>query len=310
MNIPSYTPNINATGPYANPGNQYPMTNQAAPPNNYGNYGPQPVYNVMPVQPIQPIQPYQPYQPNNMIPSSNAPLLINQGVNYSLEATECMEDLNGTQEATITKEFEGLIMKDLIYTVSIKGLANRVIFIGKKKSEFFHNNKFFDVKVKYVPRDVEYSVFSKNKDFEKRLFDISSSNEILPGSNIRITNKENGALFGLIKQPNCCCCSDPDFQIINGQNLMKYRGTTDGCQCGYCCCDDCCYAESETQFRILDSTKTQLVGEILKNEYHRGASEKFTYNIRFPIDATPEEKILIISATISIDCLNFRRLGM
>jgi hypothetical protein len=274
-----------------------------APPN---NYGPQQIYNVMPFQPIQSYE-------NNMIQSSNAPLLINQGVNYSLEAIECMEDLNGAPEATITKDFEGVLMIDFIYTVSIKGLANRVIFFGKRKGEIFQDSNSFNVKVKYVPHDADYSIFCKNKDFEKRLFDISndddSSNDS-SGLSIRITNKENDTLFGSIKPCNGCCCYDPDYQIINSQNLMKYRATTDGSQCSYCCCTDCWCANSETKFRILDSTNTQLVGEILRKECNENTKEKITYNIRFPIDATPEDKLLIIFAAISIDLLEFEAVGM
>lgn len=305
MNIPSYSPNIATTGPYSNPGNQYPITNQAFPPN-AANYGPQPVpaYNTLPYQPIQPFSPE-----TNLIPPSNAPLLINQGVNYSLEATECMEDLNLTPEVIITKEFDGFIRKDIKYTVSAKGEVNRVMFIGNKKSEIFFNNNVFDIRVKYAPRDVVIETFSKNKDFEKRLFDVTSSNDLFSGFSVKITNRENGTLFGIIKQPNSCCCSDPDYQLLSGQNLIKYRITTDGCQCSYCCCDGCCCAENETHFRILDSTRTQLVGQIFKNEHRKGDKE-LLYNVTFPVDATPEDKIRIISTVMSIDCLKYRTINM
>lgn len=239
------------------------------------------------------------------MPNSKAPLLLNQ--NYPLEAIECMEDLNESPEAIITKYFEGLVFKDTKYVVRLKGTVNRNIFIAKKASKIFGNPKYFEVKVKYVPRDSDYNTFSQNKDFSKRFFDIFNLVDI--STRIGVSNKETGINFGNIKQPYICCCSDPDYQLINNQNYTKYRVTTDGCQCSYCCCDRCCCSYNETNFRILDSTRTQLVGEICKNEVIDISKEKLTYRINFPRDSSPEEKILLISTAISIDCLSYRLLG-
>ena len=294
MNIPNYSPNN--YNPNIQPISQVPP--------NYSN-GYNSVYNGVGYQPIQPIQSYP---QNNIIPSmpnSKAPLLLNQ--NYPLEAIECMEDLNESPEAIITKYFEGLVFKDTKYVVTLKGTVNRNIFIAKKASKIFGNPKYFEVKVKYVPRDSDYNTFSQNKDFSKRLFDIFNLVDI--STRIGVSNKETGINFGNIKQPYICCCSDPDYQLINNQNYTKYRVTTDGCQCSYCCCDRCCCSYNETNFRILDSTKTQLVGEICKNEIIDISKEKLTYRINFPRDSSPEEKILLISTAISIDCLSYRLLG-
>ena len=306
MNIPNYSPNNYNPNIQPNyiPNNQpqYPMPQ--APPNYSNSYNS--TYNGVGYQPMQPIQSYP---QNNMIPSmpnSKAPLLLNQS-NYPLEAIECMEDLNESPEAIITKNFEGLVFKDTKYIVTLKGTVNRNIFIGKKASKVFGNPKYFEVKVKYVPRDTDYNTFSQNKDFSKRLFDIYNLVDL--STRIGVSNKETGINFGNIKQPNICCCSDPDYQLINNQNYTRYRVTTDGCQCSYCCCDQCCCSYNETNFRILDSTRTQLVGEICKNEIADISKEKLTYRINFPRDASPEDKILLICTAISIDCLSYRRLG-
>ena len=303
MNVPNYTPIPNPpTLPYSNPNNQYPINNACPPPNVYSPPPVIPPYSGIQQQPIQTVP------QGILLPPSNTPLLINQGNNYSLEAIECLESLNSAYEARIAKESQGLLMKDTIYLVSLKGGDNRIIFIAKKEFAFFSDESTWNIKVKYVPRDVIYENFAANKDFSKRLFDISSNHFLGGGLGVQIGNEQNGYNFGNIRQPICCCCSDPDYQLINNRSMLKYRITTDGCQCAYCCCDGCCCAEYETHFRILDSTKTQLVGEITKNELN--FNHKLTYNVTLPRDSLPEEKLQIISAVMAIDSRNYRTIGL
>ena len=123
-------------------------------------------------------------------------------------------------------------------------------------------------------------------------------------------NVENRTLFGSIQQPNICCCSDPDFQLINNLNYCKYRVATEGCQCAYCCCAGCdvCLT-APMDYAILDSNHTQILGNILKSEFSDRDKEMLTYRIIFSIDATPEEKILIIGTGLTIDYFNYRELG-
>ena len=68
-----------------------------------------------------------------------SPLLVNQNLNLSLKAVECLDDLNGSSEAIITKYFEGLIFRDIKYEVSIKYKdgGTRIIFFGKKQVLFW-----------------------------------------------------------------------------------------------------------------------------------------------------------------------------
>lgn len=260
--------------------------------------------------------PAQPYPQNNQIIATNVPILINPNANNTLEATECFDDLNGASEATVFKYFEGLIFKDTKYEVSIKyrnGGESRKIFIGKKtSSSFFNNGKTFEIKVKYIPRDANYLAIINDKklSFDKRFFDISSTLNVFGFSgtpNVKILNVECGNLLGNIKQPNTCCCSDPDFQIKNNLNNVKYRVCTNGCQCAYCCCDGCCCLESAIVYHILDSTHTHILGDISKNRFFN--SEMLAYNIRFPLDASAEEKILLISNAIIIDNFVYRSIG-
>lgn len=255
-----------------------------------------------------PLQPYPLYPQNNPVVMSSKAPIMNQNSNNTLESIECFDDLNAASEATIIKYFQGLIFRDTKYEVSIKYRDNgddRKVFIGKKSSSVLGGKNTFEIKVKYIPRDVDCLklINDKKLSFDKRFFDVCSNNNALIGSpGIKILNVECGTVLGNIKQPNCCCCSDPDFQIYNNLNVVKYRVCTDGCQCAYCCCDDCCCSNSSIIYHILDSTHTHITGEIIKNEFNPDGKEMLTYKINFPIDATPEEKILLISNVLIIDC--------
>ena len=225
------------------------------------NYPPQqpiamPVYQVNP--PYQ--QPVVAYPQNNMIAGAGTPLLNNQVslVNYSLEASECLEDLRVSSEAVIIKTVEGLIMKDTSYNISTNsGGYQRNMFIAKKTNSSLtdQGGKSFTVNVKYIPRDANYANFIKEKNFTKRLFDISTVKNLggIGYPSVNIINKENETLFGSVKQPNNCCCSEPDFQLTNNINILKYRISTEGFQCSYCCCDSCCCAEYQTKYIIYNS---------------------------------------------------------
>lgn len=289
----------------------YPNNMAQAPP----NYIQQPI--AIPI--YQPNTPYQPpvlYPQNNMIPGAGTPLLNNQvpNFNYSLEASECLEDLKVSSEAVVIKNVEGFLMKDTSYNIAVSGGGfQRNIFIAKKTNSSLtdHSGRSFTINVKYIPRDVNYENFIKEKDFSKRLFDISTASTLLRiggNSSVTIINKENNTLFGSFKQQNNCCCSDPDFQLTNNMNFLKYRINTEGCQCSYCCCDTCCCASYETRYTIYNSNY-QIVGDIFKEELVGRSGEKLTYRIRFPLDATPEDKIGIISSAMIIDNFVHRAVG-
>ena len=251
-----------------------------------------------------------------VVTGAAVPLLVNQNnANISLKASECFEDLHESSEAILTKYFEGLIFKDTKYEVSIRyrnGGIERNIFIGKKTSSSILDKDSFKISVKYIPRDSNYNQIIKEKKFDKCFFEASTIMDLLKGCSkpkVQVLNTENNTVFGNIKQPNICCCSDPDYQIKNSLNFTKYRIVTNGCQCSYCCCDGCCCLFSEMSYKILDSTHTQIVGEVFKYEFNEQGREMLTFRIIFPNDATPEEKILIIAAVMAIDNFVYKSIG-
>ena len=109
-------------------------------------------------------------------------------------------------------------------------------------------------------------------------------------------------LLGRIKQPFTCC--DPEFLIHDNTGNIKYIVHGDFCQCGLCCANNFCGKLSEVIFNISTlSNRDSPCGAIIKKSAN--ASELVTsadsYQVIFPRDATPQEKMLLIVMGLMID---------
>ena len=291
---------INLGYPVQNPANLGPYI----PPQNYQLISNQtPIINQVPLPQYNNVQPPVQFQ-------------------KSLDMLELFEDLIEVTSAEIRKYFQGGVLgfgAAHKYRVKLKfpGGTERNIFIGKRSSDFFHNNKYnFEIRMKYIPRDCTDEILN-TKDFEKRHFDIDSNDIYGYKPKIFIKNVENNTniMMGTIEQPRCCncCCQDANFEIYpqfgRKTDLPRYFVTTDGCQCPYCCCEGCCCEETGINFQIFDPSKSQLVGNINKLDFSRQRSDFLVYNIELPAEATPEEKLFIIFTAIAIDNVEFSLLG-
>ena len=115
----------------------------------------------------------------------------------------------------------------------------------------------------------------------------------------------NGAIFGSVTEPWTYC--DPVFQVRNN-NGPAYSITTNCCTCGYLCGNGCgCF--EPVIFPIFkgeecDSSKLEnSVGKIVKHGmgFQSLISDADNFEIMFPIDATPEDKLMLIGAALMID---------
>jgi len=119
--------------------------------------------------------------------------------------------------------------------------------------------------------------------------------------------------IGRIYEPFKCC--DPNFQIFNDQNVLKYVVAGDCCQCGLMCKSwgKCC----ETKFYIFDAKIDNRDPSASKGTITRKnpgiAKAMFTdadnFEVVFPNDATPLDKLMIIGATLMIDYAFFEDEG-
>ena len=116
----------------------------------------------------------------------------------------------------------------------------------------------------------------------------------------------NEKLLGYIKEPNEFCC-DPVFEIYNNSNQLIYKYYTDCCQNGFVfkCIrlGQCC----EVSIDIFKGDKKDYsdnnIGNIRKvfGKCSECIANVCTYFIDFPLEATPEEKILLIMGIILMD---------
>ena len=108
--------------------------------------------------------------------------------------------------------------------------------------------------------------------------------------------------LGRIKQPFTCC--DPEFYIYDDSEAERFIIKADCCQCGLFCANNFCGKLSEVYFNIYNfRDRVASCGQIIK----KGASTREfvtsadSYEIIFPNDASPKDKLLLIIAGLFID---------
>ena len=111
----------------------------------------------------------------------------------------------------------------------------------------------------------------------------------------------NNQLFGSVTEEFTFC--DPLFEVRN-QNGIKYVITIDCIQCGFCCRRGCS-KYNKVDCIIREGGKNgNPVGKITKRAAQNLmeiAGDADTYDIEFPRDATPDEKLTLIMAGLFID---------
>lgn len=119
--------------------------------------------------------------------------------------------------------------------------------------------------------------------------------------------------FGRVYEPYRCC--DPTYQVYDEHEKMKYVISGDCCQCGlmFTSCGKC----YETKFSIFDANNNSndpasSIGSITRKN-PGVAKALFTdadnYNLVFPSNATPYDKLMLIGATLIIDYAHFEDNG-
>ena len=128
-------------------------------------------------------------------------------------------------------------------------------------------------------------------------------------------NTLEGQEFGRIYQPYRF--RDPVFQLIR-KDVVIYSVTTDCCKCGFCCRGGCGMFE-QISFLIYDGdindTKNKYkekgsTGKILRHSMGVESiiSDADNFEVFFPPEAGPEDKLLLISVALMIDYMFFEEM--
>jgi len=108
--------------------------------------------------------------------------------------------------------------------------------------------------------------------------------------------------IGTVFDPFTCC--NPQLNIYNaeGRELLRFVGNC--CQCGFHCK---CYKVEIDMYRPGNDIPC---GALIKTEkFSSCITNADTFNIFFPKDSSPEEKMLIIAATLMMDYQHFEDNG-
>ena len=100
-----------------------------------------------------------------------------------------------------------------------------------------------------------------------------------------------------------CTICDPEFEVFDERNQLKYIVNASCCQCGLLCANNFCGKLSEAIFNILQPGSRQIIGKISKNcaDYSELVTDADSYQINFPSTASPSDKLLIMSLGLMID---------
>jgi hypothetical protein len=157
--------------------------------------------------------------------------------------------------------------------------------------------------------------FRRNDDFTKDIFAVLNRDYALPLCCLcrndltgHFTNRE-GPTFGKVESPYSLC--DPVFKVYNPNGTVAFSLTSNCCKCGFFCRGGCGLFEPIT-FLIFpgdkyDSNQVNMaVGRIIKNAMGiQSLQDDDNFEVFFPLEATPEEKLTIISAALLIDYIYF-----
>ena len=109
---------------------------------------------------------------------------------------------------------------------------------------------------------------------------------------------DTNQFLGRVRQP--CTCCDLETEIYDGSGNLRYQIIGDCCQFGLCC-GSTAQKLASIKFNIIQNG--MIVGSMRKLGANFG--EFFTkadsYQILFPANATPQEKMLLIIAGLMID---------
>ena len=106
---------------------------------------------------------------------------------------------------------------------------------------------------------------------------------------------------------------DPTLNVFDINDDIAYVISATGCDCGYCCRDQCCDSRkcATCEFFIYDSKMKNKIGEIRK-DHKSGRKMMPDYDqlkVIFPPEISCQDKILLVCAALVIEYLYFQNLS-
>lgn len=258
--------------------------------NPYPNYGPP---SNMTIQP--------PNMPPNMIP---------QPVQYVYVQDPMGELANCTgvlikQEPEFFEQMTGCETPNRYHVFGQTHQGSKYLFKCKEKSGWCMRNCFtskqreFDMDIIHVtsPNPMEnYSKCFANayKPFRCTIWCICRPELIvsLNDGNIKV---------GTVT--HACTFCNPEFEILDGNDQIKYIASASCCQAGLIFPNSLCGKCYDVTFEIMNPGTREVVGHIIRKsaELEEMVTDADSYQVNFPQNASPYDKFLIIALGLLID---------
>ena len=230
------------------------------------------------------------------VPDPMAELAMSTGVLIKQQA-QFLEQITGCESPN----------RYYVFSQSPQG-GMKLLFKCKEYSECCMRNccpaksREFNMAVKHIA-----TAANLNEDFNTPFVDIRKPFKCtcfcLDRPEMLIKYGANNQPLGRIKQPYTCF--DPMFSTYDSTGNKRYTIHADCCQCGLLCANNFLGKLSEVTFHIYSNGNmtSPPSGSITKKS--ATASELVTsadsYQVNFPRDATPEDKMVLIAAGLMID---------
>jgi hypothetical protein len=129
-----------------------------------------------------------------------------------------------------------------------------------------------------------------------------------------IVIKNNNYYFGKIIEPFSCC--DSIYDIYDSSDKTKWKISGNCCQCGLLFKNTICGKCAEVTFHIFSANDSSLDSSNSKGYIKKQCSgiqelvsDADNFELVFPKDATPEEKMMLIGTVLMIDYRHFEDNG-
>ena len=268
---------------------------------------------------------YDPYNPpSNQVMSMMPGQLIPQqygsqpqfaGIQYIFTVNP-LTDLNNINSVLIKQQPEflesltGCETPNRYHVFGLTQLGYTYLFKCSERSGWCMRNfcnsssRSFDMEIKHIASAGQFNPnFSKNFATAIRPFTFTIFCFNRP--EMTITLVDNGKFIGKVRNP--FTIFDPVFEVYNQNGQFRYLVDASCCQCGLLCANNFFGKMSEVIFPIYNGKGGTQVGSIIKKsaEFQEMVTDADSYNVNFPNDASPEEKLLLICLGLFIDYIYF-----
>lgn len=209
------------------------------------------------------------------------------------------------QQPELFEAFTNCETANRYHVFGLSNLGQKYLFKCKENSSCLMRNCFlssqreFDMDIIHLTSANQMTGFSKI--FAKAFKPFKCTICCLCRPEMTVTLSDKNINVGVIK--HVFTCLDPEFEIYDSNNRLKFIVSADCCQCGLLFSNSLFGKCSEATFEIYARGSKHVVGNIKKLVAHGAEfiTDADSYQINFPSNADANDKLLLIALGLMID---------